>query len=64
MVLERAGLNPATASDYELAHIFPLLIGGHSRKLDNLEQQPSDKTKRKDGIELKLQGVLEKSPLR
>ena len=33
---------------------IPLALGGHPRKLDNLELQPWDEAKRKDRIDVKL----------
>ena len=39
-------------------HIIPLALGGHPRKLDNLELQPWDEAKRKDRIEGKLQCLV------
>ena len=58
LLLKRDGLDPATASSYTLDHIIPLAIGGHSRKLDNLQLQTLDEAKRKDRIELKLQCLV------
>jgi hypothetical protein len=57
-LLKRAGLDPSTASGYELDHIIPLAIGGHPRKLTNLKLQPWEQAKRKDRIEVKLQCLI------
>ena len=57
LMLQRAGLKPA-ASNYTLDHIIPLAIGGHPRKMDNLQLQPWDEAKRKDRIEVKLQCLV------
>jgi hypothetical protein len=56
--MKREGLDPATAPDYELNHIVSLALGGHPRKLDNLELQPWDEAKRKDRVEGKLQYLV------
>ena len=58
LLLKRNGLDPQTAADYELDHIIPLALGGHPRKLDNLELQPWEEAKRKDRIEVKLQCLV------
>jgi hypothetical protein len=58
LLLKRAGLDPSTATDYELDHIIPLALGGHPRKLDNLELQPWGEATRKDRIEVKLQCLV------
>ena len=58
LLLKRVGLDPSTASDYELDHIIPLALGGHPRKLDNLELQLWDEAKRKDRIEVKPQCLV------
>jgi hypothetical protein len=57
-LVNRADLDPSMASDYELDHIIPLALGGHPRKLDNLELQPRDEAKQKDRIEVKLQCLV------
>jgi cytochrome c-type biogenesis protein CcmH/NrfF len=57
MLLQRAHKNPMLAQYYELDHIIPLALGGHPRKLDNLELQiweGENGAKRKDRIEAKL----------
>ena len=58
LMLKRDGLDPATSSSYTLDHIIPLAIGGHPRKLDNLQLQTSSEAKRKDRIEVKLQCLV------
>ena len=58
LMLKRSGLDPLTASDYELDHVIPLALGGHPRKLENLQLQPWEEAKRKDRIEAKLQCLV------
>ncbi len=58
LLLKRAGLDPSTASDYELDHVIPLALGGHPRNTDNLQLQPWEVAKRKDRIEVKLQCLV------
>jgi hypothetical protein len=58
LLLRRAGLDPSSATEYELDHVIPLALGRHTRKLDNLELQPWDETKRKDRIEVKRQCLV------
>ena len=41
-----------------LENAVPLAIGGHPRKLDNLQLQTLDEAKRKDRIEVKLQCLV------
>ena len=57
-MMKRSGLGPATSSSYTLDHIIPLAIGGHPRKLDNLQLQSLKEAKRKDRIEVKLQCLV------
>jgi hypothetical protein len=60
-LLRESGLDPDNASDYELDHIVPLALGGHPRKLGNLQLQPWDGengAKRKDRLEVKLQCMV------
>jgi hypothetical protein len=60
-LLREAGINQSRISDYELDHIIPLAIGGHPRKLANLQLQlweGEDGAKRKDRIEVKLQCLV------
>ena len=57
MLLQRAHKNPMLAQYYELDHIIPLALGGHPRKLDNLELQiweGENGAKKKDRLEVKL----------
>jgi cytochrome c-type biogenesis protein CcmH/NrfF len=61
MLLKRAGRDRAQAFEYELGHVIPLGLGGHPRKLENLELQPrtgENGAKRKDRIEAKLQCLV------
>jgi len=61
MLLKRAGRDRARAFEYELDHIIPLGLGGHPRKLENLELQlraGGSGAKRKDRIEVKLQCMV------
>ena len=58
LFLKCAGLDPSTATKYELDQIIPLLLGGHPRKLDNLELQPWEEVKPKDRIEVKVQCLV------
>jgi len=57
MLIQRARKNPALSQYYELDHIIPLALGGHPRKLDNLELQileGENGAKKKDRLEAKL----------
>jgi len=48
-------------ADYELDHIVPLALGGHPRKLSNLQLQPwhgADSATDKDGLERRLQRMV------
>jgi hypothetical protein len=48
-------------ADYELDHIIPLAVGGHPRKLSNLQLQPwhgADSATDKDGLERRLQRMV------
>jgi len=57
MLMQRARKNPALSQYYELDHIIPLALGGHPRKLDNLELQileGENGAKKKDRLEAKL----------
>jgi cytochrome c-type biogenesis protein CcmH/NrfF len=57
MLLQRARKDPALTQYYELDHIIPLALGGHPRKLDNLELQileGENGVKKKDRLEVKL----------
>lgn len=56
-LLREAGIDKSHMPDYELDHIIPLALGGHPRKLENLQLQPwegPDGAKRKDRVEAKL----------
>lgn len=60
-LMREQGLDPSTASDYELDHIIPLALGGHPRSLKNLKLQlweGEDGAKRKDRLEIKLQCLV------
>lgn len=60
-LMREAGIDAARASEFELDHIIPLALGGHPRKLDNLQLQPWEGelgAKRKDRIEVKLQCLV------
>ncbi|HYN27646.1 MAG TPA: hypothetical protein VES94_05045, partial [Burkholderiales bacterium] len=60
-LLTRAGRDHAEASRYKLDHIVPLALGGHPRKLENLELERRDgasSAKRKNRIEAKLQCLV------
>jgi hypothetical protein len=41
-LMREAGIDLARIGDYELDHIVPLTLGGHPRKLSNLQLQPWD----------------------
>ena len=41
-LMREAGIDAARIGDYELDHIVPLTLGGHPRKLSNLQLQPWD----------------------
>lgn len=61
LLTQRRGIDFSSASDYELDHIIPLALGGHPRKLDNLELQPwegENGARRKDRLEAKLQCLV------
>jgi hypothetical protein len=61
MLLQRARKDPSLAQYYELDHIIPLSLGGHPRKLDNLELQileGENGAKKKDRLEVKLQCLV------
>jgi hypothetical protein len=57
-LLQTAGQDPSTASEYELDHIVPLALGGHPRALDNLQLQPWPEARHKDRLEVKLQCLV------
>jgi len=57
MLMQRAKMNPSLAQYYELNHIIPLALGGHPRKLENLElllRKGESGAKHKHRIEAKL----------
>ena len=56
--LRKEGIEASKMSDYELDHIVPLALGGHPRKLSNLELQlweGEHGAKRKDALEVRMQ---------
>lgn len=60
-LMREADIEAARASEFELDHIVPLALGGHPRKLDNLQLQPWEGelgAKRKDRLESKLQCLV------
>jgi hypothetical protein len=60
-LLRESGLGESHMADYELDHIVPLAIGGHPRKLSNLQLQPwhgVDSATDKDGLERRLQRLV------
>ena len=61
MLMQRAGMNPSIAQNYELDYIIPLALGGHPHKRENLALQileGDSGAKRKDRIEVKLQCLV------
>ena len=61
ILLKRAGRDRAQAFEYELAHIVPVGLGGHPRKLENIElllRSGEGGVKRKDRLEAKLQCMV------
>ncbi|HKQ24434.1 MAG TPA: hypothetical protein VJT81_08350 [Burkholderiales bacterium] len=60
-LLTQAGRDDTEASKYRIHHIIPLALGGHPRKLENLELERRDgasSAKRKNRIEAKLQCLV------
>lgn len=60
-LMREAGISYDRIHDYELDHVIPLALGGHPRKLENLQLQPWDGENgahRKDRIEVKLQCLV------
>ena len=60
-LLKRAGHDQEEAFKYKVDHIVPLALGGHPRKLENLELERRDgasSAKRKNRIEAKLQCLV------
>ena len=57
-ILHGRGIVAAHMGEYELDHLIPLALGGHPRKLSNLQLQPwdgDDSATTKDGLERQLQ---------
>ena len=57
-LLREQGIDESHISDYELDHLIPLAVGGHPRKLSNLQLQPwtgENSATEKDGLERRLQ---------
>ena len=60
-LLRQAGLDKSHMVDYELDHIIPIEVGGHSRKLSNLRLQTwwgEDGAVTKDVLEHRLQRMI------
>lgn len=60
-LLRESGLGESHMADYELDHLVPLALGGHPRKLSNLQLQPwhgTDSATDKDGLERRLQRMV------
>jgi hypothetical protein len=60
-LLKSAGYEDTEVYKYRLDYIVPVALGGHPRKLDNFElirRDGADNTKRKNGIEAKLQCLV------
>jgi len=60
-LLKRAGYPESEVSKYKLDYVVPVALGGHPRKLENFELIRRDgpiNTKRKNGIEQKLQCLV------
>lgn len=60
-LMAEAGLDSSHMSEYELDHIIPLAVGGHPRKLSNLQLQPwygQNSAVEKDGLEVRLQHMV------
>ncbi len=60
-LMSEAGIELPRIHEFELDHIIPLALGGHPRKLENLQLQPWDGdhgAHRKDRIEVKLQCLV------
>ena len=60
-LMTEAGLDKSQMSDYELDHLIPLAVGGHPRKLSNLQLQPwsgENSATEKDGLERRLQRLV------
>jgi hypothetical protein len=60
-LLREAGIDESRTSDFELDHIVPLALGGHPRKLSNLELQPwagEHGATRKDALEVRMHALV------
>jgi hypothetical protein len=60
-LLREAGLPTSEMPAYELDHVIPLALGGHPRKLSNLQLQPWEGehgAKRKDVLEIHLHSLV------
>ena len=60
-LMEEAGLDASQMGAYELDHIIPLAVGGHPRKLSNLQLQAwygENSATEKDGLERRLQHMV------
>ena len=60
-LMEEAGLDPSQMGAYELDHLIPLAVGGHPRKLSNLQLQPwygENSATEKDGLERRLHNMV------
>ena len=60
-LLRESGQDQSQMADYELDHIIPLAVGGHPRKLSDLQLQPwhgADSATDKDGLERRLQRMV------
>jgi len=60
-LLQEAGFEVSRMGDFELDHIVPLALGGHPRKLSNLELQPwagEHGAWRKDVLEVRMHNLV------
>ena len=60
-LLREARIDESHISEYELDHLIPLAVGGHPRKLSNLQVQPwygENSATEKDGLERRLQHMV------
>ena len=60
-LLEEAGIDVSQMGAYELDHLIPLAVGGHPRKLSNLQLQPwfgENSATEKDGLERRLHNMV------
>lgn len=61
MLMRRQGIDELRADEYELDHVVSLGLGGHSRKLSNLQLQEWEGpagAKAKDRLEIRLQRAV------